>query len=582
LDSEATQLSSPADDSSNGSGLLRFDRIKNRIVLVALLATLIPSLGMAWISYLQNRRSLTEKITQELTAVSSQAAREIDLWIGERLYDLKVFTTSYEVSENLESLPSVRDESIQRLEAYTRLRDYVTSVRDRSPGFRELTVIDPLGEPVASSADSADPTRLPDEWLDEVQEDQVLGEPYWDQTAGVTSMMIAYAIKVPDVAQERFLGSLVATLDFREIDYILTRFSPGESGEAYLIDGAGQLIISSDGSDSDLMANQLTSELLAALISNDGLPVQYTSYRDEAVIGASRMIPRLGWDVVTEVSRAEAFAAVTRLRNTTILIVLALLLGVGLIAYRVGVIIVRPLDRLTAGVQQVAAGDFTVDLPVLGGGEVGDLTVIFNDMVSRLRRGREELDGANRTLKRQNEELERLSITDGLTGLYNRRQLMEVLETEGRRTVRSKKPFSILMIDVDHFKNLNDTHGHLVGDEVLQKLASILKDEIREIDFAARYGGEEFLVTLPDTGLDSAAQVGERIRARVEEEGFASAGEQISVTVSIGVADHTGDGDSAEAIISRADDALYKAKRRGRNRVVRSDGKRTTRTKTES
>ena len=102
--------------------------------------------------------------------------------------------------------------------------------------------------------------------------------------------------------------------------------------------------------------------------------------------------------------------------------------------------------------------------PVISGGEVGYLTQVFNHMVVRLREGREALDAANDTLRKKNEELERVSVTDGLTGLYNRRRLMEVLSDEARRSQRLKHTFAVLMVDVDHFKKYNDSFGHLAGD----------------------------------------------------------------------------------------------------------------------
>ena len=123
---------------------------------------------------------------------------------------------------------------------------------------------------------------------------------------------------------------------------------------------------------------------------------------------------------------------------------------------------------------------------------------------------------------------------------------------------------------------LNDTHGHLAGDEVLKKLAWILKQEIRDVDLAARYGGEEFLVMLPDTNIDGAWEVGERIRARIEQEKLAFDGTEITVTASIGIAGGPVEGESAETLIGWADEALYEAKRAGRNRVVTAVRKKAT------
>jgi diguanylate cyclase (GGDEF)-like protein len=248
--------------------------------------------------------------------------------------------------------------------------------------------------------------------------------------------------------------------------------------------------------------------------------------------------------------------------------VTGLLLGIGLIAYLLGLIIVRPLDRLTDGAAKVAAGDLEVGLPIYSRGEVGYMTEVFNNMVARLRQGREELAAINKTLREKNTELEEISVTDALTGLYNRKHLMETLPHELARAQRYSHPFSVLMIDIDHFKKHNDTYGHLVGDRTLARMASIFTESVRSVDYVARYGGEEFLIMLPETSLEDALSAAERIRARVAKEAFGDDGSKVRITVSIGVAGFPEDGDTSESIIASADAVLYQAKQRGRNRVV--------------
>src|SRR5206468_313856 len=170
----------------------------------------------------------------------------------------------------------------------------------------------------------------------------------------------------------------------------------------------------------------------------------------------------------------------------------------------------------------------------------------------------------------KNEELARLSITDGLTGLSNRRHLMEVLTIELHRARRSNRSFSVLMADVDHFKNYNDANGHLAGDEVLKRVGAILRESTRTVDCAARYGGEEFFVLLPDTTQDGAAEFTDRIRARLVAEAFPGG----KVTMSIGIAEFPAHGDTPDAVIASADAALYRAKREGRDRVTRASQQR--------
>jgi diguanylate cyclase (GGDEF)-like protein len=216
----------------------------------------------------------------------------------------------------------------------------------------------------------------------------------------------------------------------------------------------------------------------------------------------------------------------------------------------------------------VAAGDLEVDLPVLSRSEVGYLTEVFNDMVARLRQGREELAAINKTLREKNKELHELSITDSLTGLYNRKHLMETLDNEVARSKRHKHDFAVLVIDIDHFKEYNDTYGHLAGDEVLSRLASVFKKSVRSCDYVARYGGEEFILLLPEIGPEDGVKTAERIQKKVAKGNFSGDGEPIKVTVSVGVASYPRDGDDPQAIIRQADDALYQAKESGRNRVV--------------
>jgi two-component system, cell cycle response regulator len=184
----------------------------------------------------------------------------------------------------------------------------------------------------------------------------------------------------------------------------------------------------------------------------------------------------------------------------------------------------------------------------------------------RIKRLQDELEEKNR-------ELERISISDGLTGLFNHRHIHGLLHEEFERVNRTDDPLTVAMLDLDHFKRINDTYGHQAGDRVLQELAGILRSNAREIDKLGRYGGEEFLVILPETELDDGAVFLERVRSDVESSGFDLDGpEPLRVTISAGVATHPAPGvRDPDGLIKRADRALYAAKADGRNRVVRYD-----------
>jgi diguanylate cyclase (GGDEF)-like protein len=165
------------------------------------------------------------------------------------------------------------------------------------------------------------------------------------------------------------------------------------------------------------------------------------------------------------------------------------------------------------------------------------------------------------------EEIYRMTIVDGLTQAYNKRYLIENLERELVRCGRNKRPVSLVMFDIDHFKQINDQHGHLTGDHVLKELARRVRTRVRRDEIFARYGGEEFAVLLPEASQENAVQFAEQVRQLVETATIPFEGEEIKVTISLGVAS-VKDETPVEQFIKMADDRLYKAKRAGRNRVV--------------
>jgi diguanylate cyclase (GGDEF)-like protein len=170
--------------------------------------------------------------------------------------------------------------------------------------------------------------------------------------------------------------------------------------------------------------------------------------------------------------------------------------------------------------------------------------------------------------KKVENQLKILAATDPLTKIYNRRQFFELAMNEYSRSRRSGKPLSIIMIDIDHFKKVNDTYGHLVGDQVLIYFAQLLKKCIRAYDLLGRYGGEEFVVMLPETNNQLAVMIAERLRTFTEKTVLPVKSHKISITASFGVSSNNKDSElPLEAILHRADQALYKSKQDGRNKV---------------
>ena len=216
------------------------------------------------------------------------------------------------------------------------------------------------------------------------------------------------------------------------------------------------------------------------------------------------------------------------------------------------------LRHLTYQTQCVAAGDFTQRVDFMG-----EFSEAYNSMVVALDKARTELDARHELLQAQAAKLEELATTDALTGAYNRRKFNELILAELERVRRYEHPLSLFILDIDHFKRINDTHGHEAGDEVLVVLADLIRAGIRATDSLARWGGEEFVVLSPEVTLEEAMRLAERLRTAAGTYEYSFVGK---VTASIGVAQHR-TGETPDELFARADEALYRAKEGGRDRV---------------
>jgi two-component system, cell cycle response regulator len=196
--------------------------------------------------------------------------------------------------------------------------------------------------------------------------------------------------------------------------------------------------------------------------------------------------------------------------------------------------------------------------------DVAFCEVVVRAAVAAIRRAQ-----ALETTRAENRRLEALATTDPLTRVLNRRALLDRLNTEVDRARRYESSLTLLLLDLDHFKQINDTAGHLAGDTVLRQIGELLEEAIRKVDIVARYGGEEFVVLLPETLSDGAVAFAERLRERIAAQSFdVGAGRAVNLTVSIGIATFPSPlVASTEDLFARADEALYRAKSAGRNQV---------------
>ena len=239
-----------------------------------------------------------------------------------------------------------------------------------------------------------------------------------------------------------------------------------------------------------------------------------------------------------------------------------------------------PLNRITKHIRRITDGDLDIENIDVGSrkDELGQLGNAFNSMHDTIKRQIKELNAHREILEQEvkertkdlelaNKKLELISKTDELTGLPNRREMNETIANEMGRSARTHKPFCFIFIDIDHFKNINDTYGHACGDIILKSVAQTIRGLLRKYDVFARYGGEEFLTLLPETDLEGARVVAERFRRQIEKMTVRYADFTIKITITLGVAKFD-DRLGADRSIQMADKALYQGKEGGRNRVI--------------
>lgn len=252
--------------------------------------------------------------------------------------------------------------------------------------------------------------------------------------------------------------------------------------------------------------------------------------------------------------------------------IVSLIAVIALISY-LSKSIIRPILLFKEGAFIIGKGDLDHKINLRDGFEMNLLADEFNRMTGKLKESysglEKKVEDRTTELNEANMKLQELSVTDGLTGAYNHRYFYAKLEEEMKRAERYCHPLSLIMSDIDYFKNYNDAHGHIEGDNVLKGVAACIKKNVRDEDIVARYGGEEFTVILPETGKKDAGETAERIRRYIQAQMFPNKETQPggSLTISLGIAVFPEDAADPKGLIEKADAALYRAKENGRNRV---------------
>ena len=551
------------------AGSWLFQGLASRLIFFVFCATLLTSLVVTTVSMRSLQGFLREKIDHELPVALESAAERLDVWYGQRRLDVATFARSAVLGSRLEELGGDDEERAQV--ARREVRDYLRYVLERFPQYRALIVYEAEGRELLEVGERP---PFSDALVGELLE--VDGSRMSDiHRDGDERVQIASAT-IRDERGER-AGSLHVLLRVESVDELL---QSGNSGRAvFLVGPDGRLLTRAQGRSDPAVYGRPLPEWGA-------LPwvEEYENAAGERVVGSAMRIRRFGWTLVAEASYADAFAPAVVAARKVLLINVATVLLFSAIALRSALSIVRPIQALSQAARSIADGETDVAIPESpSNDELGLLTRTFNRMAARLERNRRELQenrlkieaanvrlrGQNEELQRMNEALEQLSITDGLTRLYNHRFFQENLTREIARAERSDETLSLILFDIDNFKQLNDRYGHAAGDQVLCEVARIMSGIVRESDVLARYGGEEFALMPGQTTLEGAVALAEKIRMSISENLMVIEDDgkpaTVRVTVSVGVAAYR---DDRRAFFNDADRALYRAKASGKDCVV--------------
>jgi diguanylate cyclase (GGDEF)-like protein len=492
--------------------------------------------------------------------------------------EAKSWSGSFIVYEGTESLQKPGADPAQVRKDIT---GYLEFVIKNYQVYESLSVVDPQGHVVASTSDEElEPWAL--DLLREGMPNGLVSPLRRSVRLGRPTMLVLYEIQ-PRAARDasragKAIGYFVGRINLDALESQLRGAALETEPDFWLLDEKGRIVVEKGRVveepgvrpfDAPMPDKAVKAEPREAMLPGLGLTVY--GLRDLAeplhgYLGAT--VPASGAYRPLEESRARLVKA--GVPAVLVIFALAFVLARGML---------RPILLLSEGAQRVSAGDLDVHLPVRGRDELADLTSAFNDMARRVRESRDELAQAASALARSNDQLEQAkerfrtqAITDALTGLFNRRHFEDMLDEQIERASAEGWALSLLLLDLDHFKQYNDRWGHTEGDSELRRVAALVQRTVRSTDIAFRYGGEELAVLLPSCAKDQAVGVAEKVRQAVGSGTQRPSRFGARTTVSVGVATFPEDGRVARGLVDTADAALYQAKALGRDRVVAAGG----------
>lgn len=403
--------------------------------------------------------------------------------------------------------------------------------------------------------------------------------PWYRDTDGTPKR--AFGVVVSDRALGD--GRLISSFSIRRLWRYFTEYKIGQNGILIACNGQGEILYHPD------MRTWLDGVHKITELGLGDMNIKQDSDNSIRFVkldnGKSYLInrtfnPTYDLGLIALQPKTEIDAMVSSVHHVSQIILFSSIIAILLVSLWQILIVCKPLNNLIDHISQITEGNLNIEefKAKSSQDEIGRLAKVFNQMHATIKRQIQELNAHRDMLEKEvkertyeleqaNKKLDLISRTDELTQLPNRRDMHRTIEKEVDRANRFRKAFSIIFIDIDHFKDVNDTYGHAAGDAVLKSVASTIRSLLRKYDVLARYGGEEFLTLLPETELKDASHVAERFRKQIENQTIFFGGQEIKVTITLGVAQFDSS-QGAEKCIQLADKALYEGKEHGRNRVI--------------
>lgn len=523
---------------------LHRSKLFRRQLLAFLGLALFVMATMGGLAFFRTKATILDRQVEVSAIFLSRIEKHLLDWLGERKTDIRLLAQILEL-ERPALEPSV---------AGPKLRAFLA----RKPDFVDAFVVDAQGLVAANKLEG--PLKRADlsdrDYVRAALEGRSFASTYF---RGRMLGSMVFALSEPIHGPEgRVIGAAVAIFSLDRLVAIVDNSALRDLGSAILLDDEGRVVSSpafrESRRDQDLAQEEPLASLAGRQLAlHQGGRGRYVNAEGLAVVGSYSWIESLRLGLILELSESEALRPLAALLGYTILfsaLILLILLGM---AYYLSARLVAPIASLLEATSDLMAGHYSRPVGLKTGTELDRLVALFDQMAE--------------TVMDREAQLRENAARDSLTGLYNHGRVDEFLALEMRRNRRSNGIVSFAMIDIDHFKLVNDNYGHLAGDEVLKGLARILEANVREGDLVGRFGGEEFAVILAASPPEVTRAFCERLRQLVADAVFRFEAQEMRVTVSIGWASARPALAEAVDLVQWADQALYRAKESGRNAV---------------